>query len=725
MSVTERQWTSDEVETARAQAAAAQAEFEETREAIRDRLNEWDGLELLSRAAFAMFFHLAKPESRRAATGPEVFHLELLQALVLGAAQAPQGGADSPLEAATLLDLVRRNAEAYRRLWLRKVSSDQERNSREELISILQGWTLAVRGPRHPHQTKEYLEALASAVEPTFRQSYRCSAQEVVQLLFSVRTLLERRVDEHMQWVRTWFRKSSGIAMIEAFVATASTDDARWIREETLPHRYDRETLRGFFHNLAADRYRTIFTFELADLPYRPAEQDSEAVSRLFDTLSIGFGELATSDFERFHLANPVRVKPFIRLPGERYFCCNPQSLVTSLAETFQALCDGNPSTKKRSEKFRGEWLEQKLRSVLAHGFPSASIHRSVEWGSHSEGMEGGECDAVVLIDSTLLLFEAKSGKIDDPAKRGALNTLKGALRDLVVDPSEQSDRFAKHLRSCSGRVTLKTSEGDLEFEADDVRNIVRVNVLLDTIGPLSAHWPKLKAVGLLPADAVMAPTMSVFELETVMEVLRLEVERCHYLSRRGELERDIAYTADELDLLADYLENQFNVGPSPQGERWLYGKSTNISERYGRLDMLAAPRFEIKRTSYWSELLQALERLKPKGWTRFGHRLLATGYDGQKRFEKLLREGERQVKRAPDHFFTSAVTSVIEERRNTVALCVGPRVGAEQFHSNLQHAVMSAASQGEVDDLLLVYRWWPRSGEPYDFIGTFKHAAI
>ncbi len=54
---------------------------------------------------------------------------------------------------------------------------------------------------------------------------------------------------------------------------------------------------------------------------------------------------------------------------------------------------------------------------------------------------------------------------------------------------------------------------------------------------------------------------MSVFDLESVFETLSLEIERCHYLSRRVELEQNANYLADELDLLAIYVETQFNLG--------------------------------------------------------------------------------------------------------------------------------------------------------------------
>jgi hypothetical protein len=103
---------------------------------------------------------------------------------------------------------------------------------------------------------------------------------------------------------------------------------------------------------------------------------------------------------------------------------------------------------------------------------------------------------------------------------------------------------------------------------------------------------------------------------------------------------------------------------------------------------------FPIKRT-----LVGAYPRRfrgqKPAGWTRFGHRLLNATIDGQRIFEKRVKAGRKAVAKAPDHFFTSAVTFGHGEQRHTIAFAVGAPDGPEQFQANVQYASNSAFEQG------------------------------
>jgi hypothetical protein len=68
------------------------------------------------------------------------------------------------------------------------------------------------------------------------------------------------------------------------------------------------------------------------------------------------------------------------------------------------------------------------------------------------------------------------------------LNSLKGALKDLVVEASDQSARLKRHIEKSTGVLRFKTEEGELLIDADAVRDVIRVNVVLDAIGLLSAH---------------------------------------------------------------------------------------------------------------------------------------------------------------------------------------------------------------------------------------------
>ena len=101
-----------------------------------------------------------------------------------------------------------------------------------------------------------------------------------------------------------------------------------------------------------------------------------------------------------------------------------------------------------------------------------------------------------------------------------------------------------------------------------------------------------------------------VFDLETAFELVTLEIERCHYLSRRAELERNGVYTADELDLLTVYLKNRFNIGEDEHDGSHLtwYGESRRLTpvpdDRRG-MQLVAPPS---TTTPFWTKPLAALE---------------------------------------------------------------------------------------------------------------------
>lgn len=723
----ERRWTSARVEKMKAEGEVAQDKFERTRSALRELVTGHDALEVLARVAFSMFMRIASLQRDPTLKGVEVWHVEILQALALSAPRRTDS--DERIDYAGLaqasIDLLEDNGQAYRKTWLRKVTADPASNDQLELISLLRDWTMAIRGSRHGHQTEELSRALATAVDPAFRREHDCNPDEFVTTMLGAIATLDGRMRSHLEWVKSWIRKRSGIAMIEAFTQPIAADVAARIEADLLPHRYDRRKVESLLWAISEDRLVTMLTFTAEELlaPANPA--DPAPLTALINGMSLNFGEIDDNALQHILLDNPTKLKPFIALGDGRYFLANPHSLGMNAAEILQDICNRAPGTKVGTEDMRAEWLESKLHLIVSTFFPHADIRRSVKWSDPVDN-RGYESDVIAMIDKTIIVFEAKSAKIDGPARRGALNSLKGALRKLVVEPSNQSARFKRMLEAATGKLVLKSDDGDFEIDADIIRDVIRVNVVLDAVGPLSAHWPRLKNAGLIPNDAEIAPTMSVFELETVLESLTMEVERCHYLSRRGELEKQVTYVADELDLLAFYIENQFNVQSTRLGgELWLYGKSAEVALGYSEAWMAGKLSIPIKRTPTWQALLRTIEEKRPIGWTRFGHRLLNFDLAAQRGAERALRQGWRQVSRAKDSFFTTGVTAGEGDRASTVSLVIGPTPNPATFQSNLAYAANSAFDQGGQRDLLLIYWFSPRTGEGYDFIGTLRRAEL
>jgi hypothetical protein len=84
-----------------------------------------------------------------------------------------------------------------------------------------------------------------------------------------------------------------------------------------------------------------------------------------------------------------------------------------------------------------------------------------------------------------------------------------------------------------------------------------------------------------------LAPCMLLADLEIVFDILELTALKIHYLKRRSELEANMNYMADEMDLLGFYLLTGFNIGEAEfSNNRFqLTGMSKNIDDYYTSLD--------------------------------------------------------------------------------------------------------------------------------------------
>ena len=85
---------------------------------------------------------------------------------------------------------------------------------------------------------------------------------------------LDRRMRLHLEWVKSWIRKRSGIAMIKAFTQPIAADVAARIEADLLPHRYDRRKVESLLWSISEDRLASMLTFTAEELvaPANPAD---------------------------------------------------------------------------------------------------------------------------------------------------------------------------------------------------------------------------------------------------------------------------------------------------------------------------------------------------------------------------------------------------------------------------------------------------------------------
>ncbi|KQM64787.1 MULTISPECIES: hypothetical protein [unclassified Sphingomonas] len=715
--------SAEELARARRDGKVAAETFDETLRELVEAIVATDAVEVLARAGFHLLMRGPDRPEQVGKEGVELSHLELIQALALSTARgAGEADTDYPAITSRVLNLIGRNVVAYRDRTKLKLNGDQAHDERTRLLALIQSWTLAVRGARHEFQTRRYAFALAKIVDASFHHHHGCTATSWVQAIGRFYDLVEERLQAERASLRRWVRKKSGIAMIHAFVEGLDDKTAAEISTAAMPYRYDRDHVTALLINRFEQRLSGAFTLCYEDLVAETPTKERDALIGLLRRCALRFGEVDNSALERLHLDNPVRMRPFIELDAQSFFCPVPHILGVQMSEMLEDLCAINPTLKEKAEKARADLLEEQLADVVRRFLPSAEVREKVKW-SEDGGITTWESDLVAVIDKTVLAFEAKSAKISSPARRGAVNSLKDALKELVVKPSRQSLRFKARVDNADGPLHFDTAQGPFTINAGAIRSVIRVNILQDPVGPLSSHWPQLACAGFVPAELDIAPSMTVFDLETVFETLSLEIERCHYLARRAELERNAVYTADELDLLAVYQEHQFNIGEAEfDGTRleW-YGASLRLTPEYSARRAEGTLSAQMRRTGFWADLLGSLEQKREVGWTRLGHRLLNANVNVQRRVERLYEKGMQAVSRDPSKFFTSGVTVGSRFRLDTISVSVGAPESPEQFEDNLQYAAKRAFEQGGQQSLLALYWFVPKSGEAYDFIGVMR----
>lgn len=674
-----------------------------------------DQIDLLARLAFLCIIGLPSGKAPRREPFIQPHELELLQAIALnGHRVVRRDTAGTPHAVEDLLGLVPQHTGAIREMSFTRLGNDLERNKVEAVLDRVRGTTHSVRGPRHAFQTRAYCRDLAAALDGEFEIALGFTVTDAVAFLEGFAAQADQRLEALQTSARRWMRASDPRRMLQLFSADNPEliDDeiVVGLRSASIPEAQTRAALHALFE----EQLKNVF---VVDWPGGGARQE-----RLRDSvrrLSLRFGDVGDDALPHLKLSNPVQAKPFVNDDDRLHLFCT-QTAFANMVELIDAMAEATPSLKQRCEKFKGRWLESKLQKLVASAFPSGSTVENAKWN----GADGkpGETDCILHIDKTVGLFEAKSGRISPPAKRGAEDRLKHDIRKLLVEPSRQSARL-QLLRSSEGGVELDTPGGTATIPPSDIREIVRVNVLFDTLGPLTAGTRRLVEAGFVGPGEPMAPSMSIFELETLFDLLPDQVSRLHYLLGRETIERELLIEADEMDLIALYLESSFCIPDMPSSDSGfsIYGWSDSVAQLYDHEGRRGDRPF-LKRTPFFNAMINAIEKGAGPGWTRFGRRLANVPYREQWTVQRRRDEIARKARRLrPGQSAFSGVYDNSGDSGTVIGLCVGKDVPPYGIEAHSQENAVEIARLAGADEAMVLY--WDvgdKPGEPR-FVASFK----
>ena len=473
----------------------------------------------------------------------------------------------------------------------------------------------------------------------------------------------------------------------------------------------------------------SIFMFTTEDLADLLTGPDSgPAVELAVRTWSLAFGDLSGCNPEDLILSNPVWTQPMIQLSDETVFIPCPEIIHGKRILLLEKALLRDPRMRERYQKHRGSYLEKRTAELLEQQLAGASIWRGALWRDPATGTQY-ENDILLRIDTHMFIVEAKSGHITDAARRGAPDRLKRTVRKIVQEPSEQASRFEDFLRTNDGQIKLSNRKGDVyRIDLAGVRHFVKLNVTLDMIGDLLSRWPRLREAGWLPEDFRGCPTVPLWDLETITTMLEGPCQAIHYWRRRSELEAEIEYRGDEIDLLGLYLQSGFNHPALHDDTRKLLITTQDLIDPFMMQESLGLqvekPRLQL--TEWWRRILERLETLRVPGWSDLGYCLLNVDYNDQKFFEARFRRIQRD-------FRCKALSAL---QRNTVVLEAGPKnqrialavvfykgIDRAERDRSIKRAASAAFGRSAAGQAVLIARSLDRSEEelPYSVLALCR----
>jgi hypothetical protein len=693
-------YSAADIAGAQAEAAEAAITAKECREELRDLVCSVDQIELLSRLALRAILGLHSFGTSKHDPAIHAHELEFLQALALSRPRSPNA---DPYDIARVMDrlvpLVREHTLAVQKMSHLRLSSDPEKNKVEAILDRIRATTYTVRGPRHAYQTRAYLRDFAAALDGRFLAALGWSATQLIDCLegFAIRTGDE--LTALRERLRPSFLCDDASKCLDMFRADHPEQRSHPLLAD-LDAAAPLPEIKAVLFAIFEGQLPPVFRLDGAG-----AHPDFEMLRAKLTEMALGFGDVSDEDLEHLKLGNPVRSKPFVAdgAGGLRLFCT--QTMYSYLVELIEELVDDRAALKDACGKFKATWLEERLEALTRKAFPAGEVIVNAKWRDLAD--KAGETDCILAMDQTVGLFEAKSGRISAPARRGAPGRLKTKIDELLVDPSRQSARFADLLTSTKEAVEVELDGGRARIAPSAIREIVRFNILFDTLGPLTAGTRQLVDAGFIPADAPMAPSMSIFELETLFELLPDQISRLHYLRRRAELEAVTTFEADEMDLIAFYLETSFCMAQLEQ-EKYgfsIYGWSDRIARLYTLDGLGPVPRNLLKRTPFLRTLIDRIGSMQQPGWTRFGFRLCNIAYRDQFELQRRREGLAKKARRIKDGQAVHVGFARESERdRSAVALCVGKSVSPFGIEQHGRKAAKSVMEQSNASHALLLY---------------------
>lgn len=488
-------------------------------------------------------------------------HIELCQALALQInPKNLRRGPFGPDVVKELWDILPNHFEAHNFRKIARINEDVTDDEKSVIFvqESVRGNTLMVRNWGYFSQVKNISKEIYEHFDSILKKKYDFTASNVIELFLYFISEIEKRNSKRYQNLSDIYKIKNKKELIYSYyklIGQAEVEAESFINSIDV----DSIDIKSLFSMLVSHydlRLPDNYTFSVSDIS-KKLNLSEIATKNILAEFSCLFGDLEGYNTEHIYLSNPVWLCPIIKVEEDKYFCAIPQLFFSFVIPSLEKLLED--TDKSSLSERRAKYLESKVAEIINTRFPESNTVTGVKWIHNGTEYE---TDLITFIDSHALIVEAKSGKITEPALRGAPSRLKKHINEILVEPNFQSKRLKDRLiELIANPETDDELRKKLPVDLRNIHKIIRVSVSLEDFATLQANVAQLKDTGWLPKDFEPCPSMNIADFETLFDFLEHPVQIIHYLERRQELEESLGYIGDELDLMGLYIDTLLNIG--------------------------------------------------------------------------------------------------------------------------------------------------------------------
>jgi len=601
-------------------------------------------------------------EERSSLTGRgqlDQHHVELVQAMALQSSDAEAWETPRPDAIQDIHDLAEEVCILFaHKNFLTSAIKPDARFSEALAQNLIRTHTQSIRNWSNSERMRSEVKSLLAPLDDRIAEASGLSPLALMDMLFALVKVIEERQWRHTKKIAEVAGTKSVDKFLQLWLQNFPPENPERNRREMEQLFKERKAtihqIRPLIVHYGELFLPEVYTFSRKEiLQAYPGPSSHDVPALLTEFYSLVPGELAGKNPEHFFLDNPVWSRPFIQVNHDELMCPIPGLLVSQMLKLCEQLFEGRDGLKRAYLERKSKWLEDRMEQVLRAGLPESEVLKGVEWQDPASGQKG-ETDVVVVWEDVVLIAEAKSGQVTDPARRGAPEQLKKRTSRLVDEAAQQSGRFAEFL----SRQSLPLKMVDRSGKSATLRagprglTIIRVNITWEFFAMANLSWRLLADAGLVKADTTPAPTMTISDLDTVFEFLQGPLQKLHYLFRRQQLEGSALIKGDEIDKLALYLDNGFGIGDAEHDGTviLLDGMSEPLDYYMMVAERGPAPERPCRRlTRFWADVIDDIQCRRSPGAFARGRQLLSVEYRDQEEFERRLAKIMKYVSRAPD----------------------------------------------------------------------------